>query len=288
MAKFQVQLAGKWADYGNQEDKILKRAFMAGFKHAKFSLRGQTYFYDFARMVQLNVDSGKERSIRQPLKWKAPAKPLIPAGPATVITVPKGSAGRVIQVPHPRVKGSFISVRVPKHAKPGQSLLVPLPEHSASKKQKTVFPPAAAVAPRKEKEPVAAPHKGPDAAPEKSKTAGWSTGAKVATYGAAVAGVGAAAMGGAILGDHIAEHGVEETVDVVGEGLADAAEEVGDFAEEAGEWIVEAAEEVGDFAEEAGEWIVEAAEDVGDFAEDAGDWIVEAGEDMGDFVMDLF
>merc|ERR1719502_599108 len=93
-------------------------------------------------MVQLNVDSGKERSIRQPLKWKAPAKPLIPAGPTTVVIVPKGSAGKLIQVPHPRAKGSFIAVRVPKHAKTGQSLLVPLPEHSASKKQKTVTPPA--------------------------------------------------------------------------------------------------------------------------------------------------
>merc|ERR1719159_251929 len=54
-------------------------------------------------MKQLNGCSGKERSIRQPRKWKAPAKPLVPAEPTTVITVPVGSPGTTIQIPHPRV-----------------------------------------------------------------------------------------------------------------------------------------------------------------------------------------
>merc|ERR1719172_436804 len=83
-------------------------------------------------MVQINRDSGKERKIRQPLKWKAPAKPIVPAGPTTVITVPKGSPGKVIQVPHPRKKGSFFSVQVPATAKAGQAMLVPLPAESSS------------------------------------------------------------------------------------------------------------------------------------------------------------
>jgi hypothetical protein len=43
MAKFQVKLGGEWKDYSNQEDKILKRAFMAGFPNAKFQHRGQKY-----------------------------------------------------------------------------------------------------------------------------------------------------------------------------------------------------------------------------------------------------
>merc|ERR1719502_1357846 len=78
-------------------------------------------------MMQLNTDSGKERKIRQPLKWKAPTKPLVPPGPTTVVNVPPGSPGTTIQVPHPRVKGAFICVNVPASAKPGQAMLVPVP-----------------------------------------------------------------------------------------------------------------------------------------------------------------
>merc|ERR1719359_1777902 len=82
-------------------------------------------------MLQINRDSGKERKIRQPMKWKQPAKPLVPAGPTTVVTVPPGSPGTTIQVPHPRVKGAFISVNVPASAKPGQAMLVPVPSADA-------------------------------------------------------------------------------------------------------------------------------------------------------------
>merc|ERR1719446_1709920 len=71
-------------------------------------------------MVQLNTDSGKERTIRQPRAWKPPSKPLVPPGPP----------GTTIQVPHPRAKGAFISVKVPATAKPGQAMLVPVPNHA--------------------------------------------------------------------------------------------------------------------------------------------------------------
>merc|ERR1719456_1201029 len=77
-------------------------------------------------MAQINRDSSKERKIRQPKKWKAPSKPLVPAGPTTVVNVPPASAGTTIQVPHPVVKGAYISVHVPASAKPGQAMLVPL------------------------------------------------------------------------------------------------------------------------------------------------------------------
>merc|ERR1719352_1510078 len=83
-------------------------------------------------MVQINRDSGKERQIRQPMKWKAPSKPLVPAGPTTVVNVPRGSPGTTIQVPHPRVKGAFISVSVPASAKVGQAMLVPVPAEAAA------------------------------------------------------------------------------------------------------------------------------------------------------------
>merc|ERR1740133_251345 len=85
-------------------------------------------------MVQINKDTGKQRSIHQPKKWKAPSKPLVPAGPTTVINVPRGSPGTTIQVPHPGVKGAFISVNVPASAKAGQAMLVPVPAAAAVSK----------------------------------------------------------------------------------------------------------------------------------------------------------
>jgi hypothetical protein len=212
-------LGGEWNDYSHDEDKILKRAYMAGFPTAKFHLRGQNYNYDFRRMVQINKDSGKERKIRQPMKWKPPSKPLVPAGPTTVVTVPPGSPGTTIQVPHPRRKGAFISVNVPASAKPGQAMLVPVPSEVAVTAASTPTPTKA------------------------GSGGGWSTGGKVAL----AVGVGGAAVGGAILGEHIAEHGLDATVDAAGDGIVDAAEATADFAVDAGEFIVDAAEDVGDF-----------------------------------------
>lgn len=250
MSKFQVNLGGEWKDYSHQEDKILKRAYMAGFPNVKFHLKGhgalcQNYLYDFSKMVQINRDTGKERKIRQPLvpagptakprKWKAPLKPLVPAGPTTVVTVPPGSAGRTIQVPHPRLKGAFISVHVPSSAKPGQAMLVPLPAE-------------ATVTTKGTPEPASEKSSGTATPADKGCSGGgWSTGGKVAAGTAAAVGVFGAAVGGAILGEHIAEHGLDATVDAAGDGIVDAGEATGDFFVDAGEFVVDAAEDVGDF-----------------------------------------
>jgi len=239
MALFQVKLGGKFENYSNQEDKILKRAFMAGFPNAKFSLRGQHYEYNFKDMMQINKGTGKSRSIRAPNKWKAPSKPLVPPGKTTVVNVPRGAPGTTIHVPYPGKAGAFIAVNVPKSAKPGQAMLVPVPDA-----------PTYATTATSGGRGVASPAR-----------AGWSTGARVAGGTAAVVGVGAAAVGGAILGDHIAEHGFDATVDAVGDGLVDAGEAIGDFAVDAGE-VIE------DFAVDAGEFVVDAAEDAGDFIMD--------------------
>merc|ERR1719157_449162 len=119
-------------------------------------------------MVQVNRDSGKERKIRQPKKWTQPSKPLVPAGPTTVVTVPKGSPGKTIQVPHPGVKGAFISVNVPASAKAGQAMLVPVPSEAAVQA---------------------------DGKPARDgKAGGWSTGSKVAATGVASVAVGGAAV----------------------------------------------------------------------------------------------
>lgn len=232
MAKFQVKLGGEWKDYADKEDKVLKRAYMAGFPIAKFCLRGQNYTYDFRKMKQVNSDSGKERSIRQPRKWKAPSKPLVPAGPTTVITVPAGSPGTTIQVPHPHVKGAFISVQVPTSAKAGQAMLVPVPSI------------AAAITSKHASLPKATARTSDDVGGSKS---GWSTGGKVAVGTAVVGAAFGGAVGGAVLGEHISEHGLDATLDAAGDGVEDAAEAAGDFAVDAGEFVVDAAEDLGDF-----------------------------------------
>merc|ERR1719161_2682178 len=79
-------------------------------------------------MVQINEDTRKSRAIRSPNKWKAPQKPLVPSGKTTVVNVPTGSPGTTIQVPYPGKSGAFIAVNVPASAKPGQAMLVPVPD----------------------------------------------------------------------------------------------------------------------------------------------------------------
>jgi len=232
MASFQVNLGRNgWQDYEQSEDKILKRAFMAGFPSAKFHLRGQEYHYDFKKMTQINKHSGKEREIRAPMRknkhgkeqpWTAPSKPLVAPGNTTVVNVPPGSPGTTIQVPYPGMPGKYIAVNVPATAKAGQAMLVPVP------------PP----------ESVISPPPGTSPAPSGG---GMSTGGKILTGGAVLVGVGGAAVGGAILGEHIAEHGIDATVDAVGDGLEDLGEGIGDFAVDAGEFLVDAGEDVGDF-----------------------------------------
>jgi hypothetical protein len=233
MAKFQVKLGGEWQDYGANEDKILKRAYMAGFPTASFRLRGQNYLYDFVKMRQVNSDSGKERSIRQPRKWKAPAKPLVPAGPTTVITVPARSPGTTIQIPHPCIKGAYISVCVPASARAGQAMLVPVPSRSTAASRHS----------RHQKMTPAS--KAVDAAGSSSTS--WSTGGKVAAGTAATGAIFCGAVGGAVLGEHISEHGLDETLGEAGDGISEAAEDAGDFAVDAGEFVVDAAEDLGDF-----------------------------------------
>merc|ERR1711904_117284 len=122
----------------------------------------------------------------------APSKPLVPAGPTTVVNVPPGSPGTTIQVPHPQKKGAFISVNVPASAKPGQAMLVPVPSEAAVASSGSVPTPAKA-------------------------GSGWSTGGKVAAAGAGIVGIGGAA------------EATEDFAVDAGEFVIDAAEDLGDF-----------------------------------------------------------
>mmetsp|Transcript_101787 Transcript_101787/g.180782 ORF Transcript_101787/g.180782 Transcript_101787/m.180782 type:complete len:262 (+) Transcript_101787:80-865(+) len=258
-ASFQVKLSGDWKDYKGNEDKILKRAYLAGFPNAKYRLRGQQYQVDFAGMTQMNVRTHKKREIRPPYKWKAPEKPIVEAGPTFCVKVPPGSPGTTIQVPHPKNRLVMIAVNVPATAKVGAAMLVPVPPVPDD------ADPAGASPYRKGGGAAGAATAAAAGKPaEEEKSGGWSTGAKVAAGGAVVVALGGAAVGGAILGEHVADIG----------GWDAAMEDLGDVAADAGEAI-------GDVAEDAGEAITGAAED-------AGEWIAGAAEDVGDFVMDLF
>jgi len=297
MAKFQVALAGEWKDYAKDEDKILKRAYLAGFPNCKFTLRGATYEYNFLRMVQKNLTSGKERMIRAPHKWRQPAKPIVPKGPTICIKVPAGAPGTTIQIDHPRAKGVKINVAVPPTAKVGQAMLVPLPDVAVGGAVSVtvtggVFGSAQGKGRGRGKGKgkgkgvhgsPASSASGATPAAATTKKQGWSTGAKVAAVG-----VGAAAVAGGVLAADAVTDGA------TGEMLGDAAEDAVEWTEGAAEDAVEWTEGA---AEDAVEWTEGAAEDVGDWFEDAGiadaaedaaEWIGDAAEDVGDFIMDLF
>jgi len=230
-ATFQVKLSGAWTNYAPDEDKILKRAYLAGFPHAKYNLRGQEYETNFENMKQKNKTTGKERDIRPPHKWKAPAAPITKQGPTFCITVPHDAPGTTIQVPNPKDKTTFIAVNVPATAKVGQAMLVPIPSG----------PPAALPASEVKGDYVPVTHTD---AKEKKK---WSTGAKVAAVGAGAVVVGGLAVGGAVLGEHVAEEGWDATVAELGDVATSVGDTIAEGAEEAVEWTEGAADTVGDF-----------------------------------------
>jgi len=231
----------------------LKRAFMAGYPSCKFSLRGQDYEYNFQTMLQKNAGTGKMRNIRPPFKWKAPKKPIVPPGETMVVTVPADQIGKIMEVPHPNDKDKTISVLVPKGAKAGQTMLVPVPplskESCKDKVQKNM---AEAVG---------------DAGKKKSG------GKKVAVAGAVLGGaciVAAAGAGGVL----VAEHGIDGAVDVVSAA-----------ADDVGAWAAGAAGDVADAAPGIAEDVADWGEDLG---ADAVDFAVDVADDVADFVMDLF
>merc|ERR1712159_626018 len=116
-SKFQIKIDGQWKNYSDEEDKILKRAFVTGLQNARFKVRGNEYEYDFKNMCQKNISSGKCCAIRPPSKWKAPTKPIVPTGMTTCIKVPKNGPGTTILVPHPKAPEEFIRVSIPEAAK---------------------------------------------------------------------------------------------------------------------------------------------------------------------------
>merc|ERR1712046_435364 len=114
--KWQIKLEGQWHDYDEQEDRILKRAWLVGQKNVRFQLRGQRYEYNFEKMRQKNLNTKKERSIRPPPGPRPPKHALLPTGPMTVVTVGDGLQGKVMTVADPNNPGQTIDVHVPPGA----------------------------------------------------------------------------------------------------------------------------------------------------------------------------
>mmetsp|Transcript_62948 Transcript_62948/g.117038 ORF Transcript_62948/g.117038 Transcript_62948/m.117038 type:complete len:321 (-) Transcript_62948:264-1226(-) len=280
---FQVKLDQGWKDYEKDEDVMITRAFLIGQKHCRFTLRGICYEVDFQKMTQKNVENGKERTIRPPPGMKAPKNPLLPAGPTIVITVRAGQPGKVIKIEDSNNVGQQVEVAVPKDAKVGTKVAVPVPA------------------------------KGEKPVDVVKRQQGMGLAAKGA-LGATAAVVGAGAVvGGVVLGDHLTGGGLgtedmaADAGDAIADAAADAADFVADAAADAGDAIADAAADVGDAigeaAADAGRAIAEATvdaaphvldgvEDAAEWAEgageDAAEWFADMGDTLGDTVMDLF
>jgi hypothetical protein len=240
-SKFQVKLDGKWKDYDPEEDKILKRAYMIGNQSVEYSFRKTHYRYDFKKMQQTNVDTGKSRGIRRPYGFPPPPKgSVLPIGPMVIVKVRDGQPGQMITVPDPNNAGQQINVFVPPEAKVGAKMAIPIPRKGES---------VAEVQAKQKKH----------AEEQKGK---WSTGGKIATTGAALVAVGAVGVGGVILGDQLAGGDMAETIgEAVVDAGGDAGDAIADFAEDAVDWL-------GDAGEDAIDWLGDAGEDVGDFIMD--------------------
>lgn len=234
MANFQVMLGGHWKDYDKEEDGILKRAYMTGAKKAKYSVRGgQMYEYDFDKMKQKNMESGKEREIRAPPKLtaKRPKSKIVPDGPTMVVKVPPGGPGTVIQVPHPKDKSQMIAVEVPASAKVGRAMIIPVPPLPGG---------GGSYAGGGAPDP---PYKGD----KPKKDTSLSAGEKVGMGVGGVALVGGMAVAGAIIGDAAADGAFDGAIDGVAASAGDVGDIMADLGGDAGDWLMDAGGDAGDF-----------------------------------------
>lgn len=255
--KFQVQLAGKWENYSDEENGILCRAYMSGSKKAQYHLRGNSYQYEFTTMEQVNQDSGKRRRIRPPPNLKPPQAPLVPPGPTMMVVVPAHARpGDMMEVPHPQNKSVKLQVLVPPGARAGATLLVPVPPAPAPVVQQYAI-----AAPAVPQSPAAAPQPStPSSAPQQPPTptapSSKHDGSGDRMQGALIGAGGMAAVGGVLVGVGAATGNLGN----VGDGLVHATEATGDA--------------IGDGAQAVGEFLEPAIEEMGELANDAGDFIM--------------
>lgn len=216
-----MMLGGHWKDYEKEEDNILKRAYMTGHKKAKYAIRGNQYEYDFNKMVQINPESGKERQIRAPHKMKPPSKPIVPSGPTMVVKVAPGTPGTQMTVPHPQNKSVSFCVDVPKNAKVGAAMIVPVPPLPADV--------------------------GSGGGGGKKEDKGMSTAGKVGVGVAGAALVGGMAVTGAVIGSAADDGAFDGAIDAAGAAMGDAGDAIGDGLGDAGDWLMDVGADAGDF-----------------------------------------
>lgn len=268
--RFQVQLKGVWQNCGKEEDLLLRRAFLVGQPNAKCRWRGQDYRYNFKAMTQKNLTTGKERKIRQPPNMSPPSQPLLPPGAVMVVVVP-GGPGSTIEISDPNNPGRRITVALPAATKKGSHVAVPVPK------------------------------KGEDFERAVEKQRKWTIGDKLA---ACAAPVGAMAVGGVLLGEHLSDGAFgprAESAGAVAGGLAEATGAVDAASADATPRLegaaTDAAERVEGAAWDVGERVDGGAEEwAGSAVDDAEEWLAGVDEEdlgecedaMRDFVMDLF
>merc|ERR1712046_416727 len=204
-------------------DARLKQAFLIGRRNAKFSINGESYSFLFKNdsMTQMNQKTQKVRYMRPPQGMTAPRSPMLPVGDMIVITVKKEHVGQdFITVNHPGKKGETLKVALPKKARKGQKVAIPIPSGSETVED---------VAKRQVKH-----------------NQGMSVRAKTAVGTTVIAAAGAGVLGGVILGGPLAGGSMAEDI---GAAAVDAGEAVA-------EWAVDAGEDIGEFAEDVGEgWV---------------------------------
>merc|ERR1719517_213340 len=110
-------------------------------------------------------------------------------------------------------------------------MLVPLPEGAPK-----------AIAAADVKPGFEAPTGPPPAAAPAAEKKGWSTGGKVAAIAGGAMVVGGLAVGGAVLGEHIAEEGWDATMADLGDTADGAREAIADGASAAADWAGDAAD----------------------------------------------
>lgn len=77
-ASWQTVLAGQWRDFEAREQELFEAARRTGKPELRFQARGWAYRLDLARMVQVNLSTGRERQVRR-LEGGAPQEGGEPA-----------------------------------------------------------------------------------------------------------------------------------------------------------------------------------------------------------------
>lgn len=153
-----------------------------------------------------------------------------------VVKVPKGGPGTTIQVPHPKNKETgldlYIAVEVPKNAKVGAAMIVPVPPIPTDGGGGGGAPYAGGGGTSVQK-------------PKKDTSLSAGEKAGFAVGGAAL--VGGMAVAGAVIGDAAADGAFDGVGGALADSAGDVADVMGDAAGDAADWLTDVGTDAGDF-----------------------------------------